>query len=117
MSEESNPKPAETSGNPAERRKLPRRKTFRPIRVRPTVPGDGDWDEGSGTIDAHREGFYFATDRSTYKKGMHVFATMPYSPHTVGMEGEYLGEVVRVEKREDGKYGVAIHLLHSMNLK
>lgn len=106
-----------TDEKPSDRRKLPRRKQFRPIRVRPSHPGDGDFDEVNGTIDAHREGFYFASDLKIYKKGMRLFVSVPYSPHAQGSEGEYLGEVVRVENRADGKVGVAVFLLHPMNLR
>ena len=111
------PPGADDAGKPSDRRKLTRRKTFRPIRVRPSHPGDGDFDEVTGTIDAHREGLYFATELSIYRKGMRLFVSMPYSPLSQGSEGEHIGEVVRVEKRADGKYGVAVHLVHSMNLK
>ncbi len=111
------PADAGDAGKPSNRRKLTRRKTFRPIRVRPSHPGDGNFDEVTGTIDAHREGLYFATELSSYRKGMRLFVSMPYSPLAEGSDGEYIGEVVRVEKRPDGKYGVAVHLVHSMNLK
>ena len=114
---ESNAGTEEAQAKSSERRKLARRKQFRQIRVRPSHPGDGDFDEVRGTIDAHREGFYFATESRVYKKGMRLFVSITYSPHAQGSDGEYLAEVVRVEKRGDGKTGVAVHLLHSMNLK
>lgn len=111
------PESASILADRGERRKLARRKTFRPIRVRPAHPGDGDFDEVTGTIDAHREGLYFATERKTYYKGMRLFVSMPYSPLAQGSDGEYIGEVVRVENLPDGKCGVAVHLVQSMNLK
>lgn len=117
MSDEAKSDSPLSSDQPTERRRLRRRKAFRPIRVRPAVPGDGDFDEVTGTVDAHREGLYFATERKSYKKGMRLFVTMPYSPHSQGTEGEYIGEVVRVDPLPDGKSGVAVHLIQSMNLK
>jgi len=121
MADDNNPKADAQAGNAetkaSERRKLSRRQQFRPIRVRPSHPGDGHFDEVNGTIDAHREGFYFASENHVYKKGMRLFVSVPYSPHAQGSDGEYIGEVVRVEKRADGKLGVAVHLLHSMNLR
>lgn len=106
----------ENTGSPADRRKRRRLKICRPIRVRPSFPGDGDFDEVTGTIDAHREGIFFATERSTYIRGMRLFVSLPYSPLNP-TDSEYLGEVVRVEKLPDGKFGIAVHLKHSMSLR
>jgi hypothetical protein len=95
---------------------LPRRPVFRPIRVRPSFPGDQDFDEVMGTVNAHREGLYFITELNVYKKGLRLFVSMPYSPHTPG-ENEFIGEVVRVENLPDGKFGVAVHLIQPFGLK
>jgi hypothetical protein len=100
----------------AERRRLPRRNVFRPIRVRPSFPGGGDFDEVLGTVNAHREGVFFITELDSYKKGLRVFITVPYSPHAPG-ENDYIGEVVRVETMPDGKFGVAVHLIQTFGLK
>ena len=107
---------AEAAEKPSDRRKLPRRNVFRPIRVRPSFPGQHDFDEVLGTVNAHREGLYFITELSTYKKGLRLFVTIPYSPHAIG-ENEFIGEVVRVETLPDGKFGVAVHLVQSFGLK
>jgi hypothetical protein len=100
----------------AERRRLPRKKTFRPIRVRPSFPGQHDFDEVLGTVNAHREGLFFITELNTYKKGLRLFVTVPYSPHAPG-ENDYIGEVVRVENLPDGKFGVAVHLIQTFGMK
>lgn len=96
---------------------MPRRKTFRPIRVRPSFPGDRDFDEVLGTVNAHREGIFFVTEQNVYKKGLRVFVSLPYSPHSPPGENEYIGEVVRVENLSDGKFGVAVHLVQTFGLK
>lgn len=119
MTSEDNPNSPAPPGDDAkasERRRLARRPVFRPIRVRPSFPGDRDFDEVMGTVNAHREGVYFVTELNAYKKGLRLFVSMPYSPHTPG-ENEYIGEVVRVETLPDGKFGVAVHLIQSFGLK
>jgi hypothetical protein len=116
-------KPASAAGGPIEqtggdeRRRLPRRQVFRPIRVRPSFPGDRDFDEVLGTVNAHREGLFFVTELSAYRKGLRLFVTMPYSPHASPGENEFIGEVVRVESLPDGKFGVAVHLVQSFGIK
>ncbi len=119
MSSEGNPNspaPAGDDAKASERRRLARRPVFRPIRVRPSFPGGQDFDEVMGTVNAHREGVYFVTELSVYKKGLRLFVSMPYSPHTPG-ENEYIGEVVRVETLPDDKFGVAVHLIQSFGMK
>lgn len=119
MSSEDRPKAPAAPGEevkPSERRRLARRPVFRPIRVRPSFPGDKDFDEVLGTVNAHREGLYFVTELNVYKKGLRLNVAMPYSPHTPG-ENEYIGEVVRVESLPDGKFGVAVHLVQPFGLK
>ena len=119
MLSENNPDSPGPSGEEvkaSERRRLARRPVFRPIRVRPSFPGDKDFDEVLGTVNAHREGIFFVTELNVYKKGLRLSVAMPYSPHTPG-ENEYIGEVVRVETLPDGKFGVAVHLIQSFGLK
>jgi len=119
LSSEDRPKAPAAPGEevkPSERRRLARRPVFRPIRVRPSFPGDKDFDEVLGTVNAHREGLYFVTELNVYKKGLRLNVAMPYSPHTPG-ENEYIGEVVRVESLPDGKFGVAVHLVQPFGLK
>ena len=108
---------APVAEKPSDRRRLPRRKSFRPIHVRPSFPGQHDFDEVLGTVNAHREGLYFITELNSYKKGLRLFVTIPYSPHAAPGENEYIGEVVRVETLPGGKFGVAVHLLQTFGLK
>jgi len=46
---------------------------------------------------------------------MRVFVTFPYSSPHDPMTCEYVAQVVRVDRLEDGKSGVAVHLQMSMN--
>jgi hypothetical protein len=46
---------------------------------------------------------------------MPVFVTFPYSSPHDPMNCEYVAQVVRVERLENGKSGVAVHLQMSMN--
>lgn len=119
MSSEEKPNPPAVAAGEekgSERRRLARRPVFRPIRVRPSFPGERDFDEVLGTVNAHREGIFFVTELNVYKKGLRLNVAMPYSPHTPG-ENEYIGEVVRVESLPDGKFGVAVHLIQTFGMK
>ncbi len=98
-----------------EKRRTRRAKIARQLRVRPSEPRDEHFEDLPISVNASREGVYFTTRRNSYYKGMRVFVTFPYrSPHDP-MNCEYVGQVVRVEELENGKFGVAVHLQMTMN--
>jgi hypothetical protein len=67
------------------------------------------------SINASKSGIYFASSLNSYDPGMRVLATCPDpSPHDP-MKLRVLAQVVRVEKLENGKSGLAVHLETSMN--
>jgi hypothetical protein len=98
-----------------ERRKKSRAKISRPIRVRPSEPRDEHFEDVTASINASRTGVYFHTRREKYYKGMRVFVTFPYSAPNDAMNSEYVGEIVRIEALGDGKFGIAVHLLMTLN--
>ena len=101
----------------AEQRRSRRAKIARPVRVRPSEPRDEHFDDIPTSVNASREGIYFVSRKSNYYKGMRVFVTFPYTSSHDPMNCEYVAEVVRVENLPNGKFGVAVHLLSTMNMK
>ncbi|HYA97793.1 MAG TPA: PilZ domain-containing protein [Methylomirabilota bacterium] len=98
-----------------ERRQKPRAKIARPIRVRPSEARDDHFDDVTASVNASRSGVFFHSRQDKYYKGMRVFVTYPYASPGDPMNMEYVGEVVRVEPLGDGKFGVAVHFVMSVN--
>ncbi len=94
-----------------------RAKIARPVRVRPSEPRDDHFEDLPISVNASKEGIYFTTRLKSYYPGMRVFVTFPYSSPHDPMNCEYVAQVLRVEKLENGKTGVAVHLKMSMNYK
>ncbi len=92
-----------------------RAKIARPVRVRPSEPRDDHFEDLPISVNASKEGIYFTTRLKSYYPGMRVFVTFPYSSPHDPMNCEYVAQVVRVEKLENGKTGVAVQLKLSMN--
>ena len=93
-----------------------RAKTARPVRVRPSEPRDDHFEDLPISVNASKSGIYFISRLQSYYPGMRVFVTFPYSSPHDPINSEYLAEVVRVERLENGKCGVAVHLRMSINL-
>jgi hypothetical protein len=92
-----------------------RAKISRPVRVRPSEPRDDHFEDLPVSVNASKSGIYFTSRLKSYYLGMRVFVTFPYSSPHDPMNCEYVAQVVRVEKLENGKSGVAVHLQMSMN--
>lgn len=99
----------------AELRRSRRAKISRTLRVRPSEPRDDHFEDLPTSINASKEGIFFTTRRNTYYPGMRVFVTFPYSSPHDPMNSEYVAQVVRVEKLPNGKFGVAVNLLMTVN--
>jgi len=99
----------------AEKRLNRRTKIAKPLRVRPSQPRDEHFEDTATSVNASKDGIYFQTRRENYYKGMRVFVTFPFtSPHDP-MNCEYVAEVVRIEKLPNNRFGVALHLLMTLN--
>jgi hypothetical protein len=98
-----------------EKRRSRRAKIAKPLRVRPSEPRDEHFEDMPVSINASKEGIYFHTRRSGYYKGMRVFVTFPFSSAHDPMNCEYVAEVVRVEPLPNARFGVALHLLMTVN--
>ena len=88
----------------------PRAKLAQPVRVRPYDPHDPE--EVCVTENLSRMGFYFESSMSHNFSGMSVGVTRNFTPGDP-VNREERGEVVRVERVKNGKWGVAIRVLVS----
>jgi hypothetical protein len=101
----------------SERRKHGRSRLGFSAKVRPSDPcKDEHFEEVVPTTNASRGGLYFATRHEGYRAKMRLFVTFPYSDSPVSVSGEYLAQVVRVDRLRDYRLGVAVQLLGTMNL-
>ena len=107
--------PDETEPQLTDKRRTRRAKIAKPLRVRPSEPRDAHFEDLPVSVNASKDGIYFQTRRKGYYKGMRVFVTFPFSSAHDPMNCEYVGEIVRVEKLPNSKYGVAVHLLMTVN--
>jgi len=71
-------------------------------------------EEVCTTLNVSRNGLYFATTSEHYFPGMNVIVT-PNFHSDDPIQREYIGDVVRLERLEDGKWGVAIRILMHYN--
>jgi DNA-binding NarL/FixJ family response regulator len=88
-----------------ERRRQPRINLSQVVRIRPfdsTLPA-----EYCTTINVSQDSIYFATSSDHYAPSMNVYVTSDYQPDSP-INHALTGLVVRVEKLEDDKWGVAI---------
>lgn len=99
----------------ADKRRSRRAKIAKPLRVRPSEPRDVHFEDLPVSINASKEGIFFQTRRDNYYKGMRVFVTFPFSSQHDPMNCEYVAEVVRVEQLPNNRFGVALHLLMTVN--
>jgi hypothetical protein len=105
-------KPAST-----ERRASRRCKLKQMVRVRPSDPEVEHFEEIRGTTSISRSGVYFQARVKAYQLSMRLFVTLPYSEQPTALNKEYLAEVVRLDKLENGTIGVGIKLLMDMGFK
>jgi hypothetical protein len=97
----------------AERRRTRRVRMKQGMRVRPTSPKDGQFEEVGMTTNVSQDGVYFVTKKDVYREGMRLYLTVPYHSPLSPQNYEYLGQVARVDEMGDGKKGVAVRFLSS----
>ena len=91
-----------------ERRKAPRVKLPRRVRVRPFDSRLSE--EVCTTANVSRNGFYIETSAEHYYTGMNVSVVRNFQPEEM-VHREETGTVTRIEKLNDGRWGVAIRIL------
>ena len=96
------------SADAPERRRGSRTRVARPVYIRPADPSENNFEEVQITTDFSNVGLHFITaQKDCYRKGMQLYMI----PVLGWLNFECLGEVVRIEPRPDGKYGIAVKLL------
>jgi hypothetical protein len=98
-----------------DKRRTRRAKIAKPLRVRSSEPRDEHFEDHPVSVNASKDGIFFQTRRKGYYKGMRVFVTFPFSSQHDPMNCEYVAEVVRVEELPNNRFGVALHLLMTVN--
>lgn len=94
-----------------ERRRRRRALISAPVRVRGTCMTDENCpDEISVTLDVSRIGLLFLTQDTSYRRGMKVLVTFPYSTAPTAIHAEQSGRVARVVEMTDGRRAVALAL-------
>lgn len=82
------------------------------LRIRSLDPKDGPFEEIGTTKNVSQGGVYFVTQQASYREGMRLSVTVPYS--AIGTQNyEYHGKVIRVDDLGDGQRGVAIRFVVS----
>jgi len=109
--------PALVEEKRSDKRRSRRAKIARPVKVRPSDPRDEHFEDIPTSVNASREGIYFLTRTAKYYVGMRVFVTFPYTSAHDPMNCEYVARVVRVEDLGNKKFGIAVELLTTMNVK
>ena len=95
-----------------ESRLTPRENLSEPVRVRPCDPQYPE--EICTTMNVSRSGLYFVTSTDHYCVGMNVIVTLNFGPDDP-MHREQIGDVVRMERVDRNKWGVAIRILMHNN--
>jgi hypothetical protein len=90
-----------------EHRTSRRVKVSRPLLVRPSDPKYKE--EVQITLNISRDGLYFRTWLKHYHVGMRVSVILGYIPND-RCNSTSLGKVVRVDRLEDGSFGIAVHI-------
>jgi hypothetical protein len=90
-----------------ERRRQPRTNLSQVVRIRRFDPS---WPpEYCTTLNVSQDGLYFATSEGHYAPGINVYVTSDFRPDS-SINYAMAGMVVRVDKLEEDKWGVAIHI-------
>lgn len=93
-----------------ERRRTERVEVSLPVRVCFSNGTAGQFEEVSSTLNASRDGLYFATKVQSYKVGMSLVVTFPFS-HAPERNVHFFGKVVRIDVLPDGGFGIAVELV------
>src|SRR3984893_9034239 len=93
---------------PTERRRQPRTNLSQIVKIRPSDSRSAP--DACTTLNVSRDGLYIATSAGSYAAGMNVYLMPDYqfgSPFDYGRAGIF----IRVEKFENEKWGIAIHIV------
>jgi PilZ domain len=103
--------PANTSPSGTERRKQKRASISLAVRLRPADPNDEGVEEILRTVNSCRTNLYCTTASDHYYPGMSLRITFPFhSAHDSLTASEDTGELSRLERLPDHRFGLAILL-------
>jgi PilZ domain-containing protein len=92
----------------SERRRAPRENVSESVLI---CPCDSEYpEEVCTTLNVSQSGLYFATGRDHYYPGMNVIVTFDSRSDNL-MPQEYIGDIVRLDRLGESKWGVAIRIL------
>jgi hypothetical protein len=91
-----------------ERRANPRLSISRPLLACPFGPEYKE--EVQTSSNTSRDGLYFETRSQHYRVGMPISVIEGYAPET-RYHSPSFGKVVRIDRLEDGSFGIAVHIL------
>jgi hypothetical protein len=75
-----------------------------------SLPSDPKYkEEVQVTLNTSRDGLYFSTRAKHYHVGMRVSVILGYTPND-RCNSTSLGKVVRIDRLEDGSFGIAVHI-------
>jgi len=92
------------------RRRTERVDVSLPVQVSSSESEAAKFEEVSTTLNASRDGLYFATEVQSYKVGMSLVVGFPYS-HAAERTVYFLGKVVRIDPLSEGRFGIAVDLV------
>ena len=96
------------STEPQERRRYPRVDLSRDVRIRPVDPDLPP--EYCTILNGSQDGLYFPTQAGHYMLGMSVYVTTDFQPDSP-LNSTFMGVVVRIDKLDPERWGIAIHVL------
>jgi hypothetical protein len=99
-----------------DQRRRPRVRLSCDVRMRPSLPGQDNFDEILSSENSCRDGFYAATACKHYKRHMRVFVAIPYTTAPGAINRDFVGEILRVDNLPDGRQGIAVQLLDPVTL-
>jgi hypothetical protein len=97
--------------NGPERRRKARLRLPQTVRVRPSDIHLHNFDEILPTLNTSRDSVYFVSKNASYKEGMRLFVTCPYSDGIGSLNRESLGKVIRIDDLGNGRRGIAVEIL------
>lgn len=99
-----------------ERRRSPRARISCELLLRSAGQGFRQLEEVVTTLNISRHGFYFRTPSNSFHKGRKLVVIIRDESLSNSEETEFPAEVVRVDWRADGNYGIAVQFMHLTSL-
>jgi PilZ domain len=93
-----------------DRRRTERVPVSLPVHVCSSDGAIDKFEEVSTTLNASRDGVYFSSDIQTYKVGMSLVVTFPFS-HAPERNVHFFGKVVRIDALPESRFGIAVELV------